>query len=58
MRWLIEPYWVISVDDKVWSVDIVAFENHFKNFWLMHGTLFHELDDLVLLGHGVVYIMI
>jgi hypothetical protein len=39
---------VCSVDFKVTCVDIVTLHHHLEHFRLMHGTLLHKVDYLVL----------
>lgn len=36
------------VNGEVLRVNVVALHNHVKYFWLMHGALLHEVNDLIL----------
>jgi hypothetical protein len=49
---------VRSVDFKVTRVDIVTLHNHLEHFRLMHGTLLHKVDYLVLDSDGMVDVVI
>lgn len=57
VRWLVETDRVVGVDREVTRVNIVAFEHHFKNFWLVHGALLHETYHFVLLSDGLFHIV-
>lgn len=56
--WLLEAHVVRSVDGEVGAVDVVTLHNHLENFWLMHNSLLHEVNDFVLDCDGVVHIMV
>ena len=49
---------MICIDGKVTSVNIVTFEYHLEDFWLVHGALLHEVQDFVLLSDGMINIVI
>ena len=55
---LVESEIVLSVDDEVRCVNVVALNDHLKDLRLMHGALLHKVDDLVLDHHSVVHIVI
>ena len=46
-----------SVDLEITCVNIVSLHYHFKNFRLMDGTLFHEVNGFVLDGDGLVHVV-
>jgi len=56
--WLVVPNWVVSVNDEVGCVDIVAFNYHFEHFWLVNSSLLHEIYDLILNSNCVIYIIV
>ena len=56
--WLMESNRVVSVDNEVRGIDIVAFKDHFEDLWLMHGTLLHELNNLILLSNCVIDVVV
>ena len=56
--WLVETDRVVGVDCEIARVNVVAFEHHFKNFWLVHGALLHETYHFVLLRDGLFHIVI
>lgn len=58
MSWLVEPDRVVRVDREVTRVDVVALQNHFEYFGLVHSSLLHEVDHLILLGDGLIYIVV
>ena len=47
-----------SVDRKVTRVDVVALNDHLKYFGLVHRTLLHKVNDLVLDCDGVVHVVV
>lgn len=49
---------MFGVNGEVRCVDVVAFEHHFEDLWLMDLSFLHEHDDLVLLGDGLFNIVI
>lgn len=57
ISWLVETDRVVGVDREITRVNVVAFEHHFKNFWLVHSTLLHETYHFVLLRDGLFYIV-
>jgi len=56
--WLMESNRVVSVDYEVGGIDIVAFKHHLEDLWLMHGTLLHELNNLILLSNCVIDVVV
>lgn len=58
MGWLSESNRMVSVDNEVRCIDIVTFEHHLEDLWLMHCSLLHKLNDLVLLCNGMVHVMV
>ena len=46
---------VLSVDYEVRGIDIVGFDDPFEEFRLMHDSLFHEINDLLLHSHKVLH---
>ena len=58
MGWLGKSDGVICIYDEVRGVDVVAFQDHLEHFWLMNGTFFHEVDDLILDDNSMVDIVI
>ena len=58
MRWLVETDRVVGVDREITRVNVVAFEHHFKNFWLVHCALLHKTYHFVLLRDGLLHVVI
>ena len=56
--WFGEAQRLLCVDDEVTRVDVVAFQDHFEDFGLVHRAFLHERDDLVLHSDGMVDIVI
>lgn len=49
---------VISVDNEVRGIDIVTFAYHLKDLWLMNCSLFHKLNNFILMSDGMIDIMV
>lgn len=49
---------MVGIDSEIARVNVVAFEHHFKNFWLVHRALLHETYHFVLLSDGLFHIVI
>ena len=58
VSWFECPDRVISVDNEIGSIDIVTFQYHFENFGLMNSSFFHEFNNFILLGDGMVYVVV
>ena len=56
--WLLEAHRLLRIDHEVARVDVVAFHDHFEDFGLMDGALFHEVDDLILHSDRMVNIIV
>ena len=56
--WFLKSDVVCSVDLKVRGVDVVPFNHHLEYFWLVDRPLLHKVNDLVLDGYRVVYIVV
>ena len=46
---------VLGVDYEIRGIDIVGLDDPFEEFRLMHDSLFHEINDLVLHSHKVLH---
>ena len=55
---LMEAHRLLRVDHEVTRVNVVAFHDHFKDFGLVNGSLFHEVDDLILHSDRMVDIVV
>ena len=49
---------VFSVDNEVTCVNVVAFDHHLKDLWLVHNALLHEVHNLVLHQLLMVHIVV
>lgn len=58
MIWFVESYIIFSIDDKISSINVIAFKHHIKYFWLVNGTLFHKVNYLILYKDLMVYIVV
>lgn len=58
MSGLAMPDGVISVDNEVRGIDVVAFCNHLEHLGLVNCTFFHKLDDFVLMGDSVINVVV
>ena len=56
--WFGEAQRLLCIDDEVARVNVVAFQDHFEDFGLVHRAFLHERDDLVLHSDGMVDIVI
>ena len=56
--WFVRSHCVIGVDNEVGGIDIVSLKDHVEYFWLMYNSFFHEVDDLVLLGNGMINVVV
>ena len=55
---LVESDTVISIDNEVAGVYVVALEYHIEYLWLVNSALLHEVDSLVLHNNSVVNVVI
>lgn len=55
---LVESDVVLGVDDEIRGVNVVALDDHVENFGLMHSTLLHKVNDLILNHNSVVNVVI
>ena len=46
------------INHEVGGVDIVALHDPLKYFWLVYGSLLHEVDNLILYHDCVVHIVV
>ena len=53
-----EPYVMLCVDHIVARIDVVALNHPLEDLGLVHGSLLHEVDDLVLHGDGVINVVV
>jgi hypothetical protein len=49
---------VSGVYFEIRAVNVVSLHDHFEHFGLMHGTLLHEEDGLILYGNCLVHIVV
>ena len=49
---------VVCIDDKVRGVNVIAFQDHFKHFWLVHCAFLHEVDDLILDRNRMIHVVV
>ena len=55
---LIEPDIMFCVDYEVTRINVVPFENHLKDFRLVHSSLLHEIDNLILHNNCVIHVVV
>ena len=56
--WFVETHGLGSVDDEVRCVNVVTLHDHLENLGLVHCTLFHEVNDLILYCDCVINIVV
>ena len=49
---------VISVNNEVRCIDVVTLAYHLEDLGLMNGTLFHKLNNFILMSNGVIDIVV